>query len=506
MDSESSSGEEPPSSSLDCTLLSAVTRLEAASCCAPVTSLMLAPAPATAGITMRMNTPLSACRRRALPARSLRPPASSAMASRNQMARPGPSSASDVTHCSLCMGYGEAAEAGTACKRRRESQEPTPPLSVSLKYTVVPAASTVLLSCTCSSGRPMEHASPDRSESASAGDAANMRASGMGIVMPNSTAAGSMTAALLLALGEAVAVPVADAPAVVLAVALSVSAAEPDAVVEGDPVGDRVRAGVRVSEVEGVPVCVGDAVPVALAVTDADGVWLPDGLSLPVLDGDTPADKLPGGVTAALAVPDVLPEAAALTVGAGEPVRLLLSVGFDVLVGELLGRADLEPVPVSEGVPAGVLVAEVVPDAVDGGVTDPEPVPVADSEGSTPRDSDAVAVELSLPVAVLDAVTLDVLLGGGDTVSVEVADGRGDLVREAVGSAVLEPLTLRVAEALPVPVALDEPVSVALDESVAVWLPVLEGVGGTKQIVTASTKSQDKIMLSTALMTRNWRE
>jgi hypothetical protein len=115
-------------------------------------------------------------------------------------------------------------------------------------------------------------------------------------------------------------------------------------------------------------------------------------------------------------------------------------------------------------------------------------------------------VELSLPVAVLDGDTLDVLLGGGLAVSVEVADGRGDRVREVVGSAVRELLTLRVADALRVLVALDEPVSVSLGELVAVWLLDLEGVGGTKQIVTASTKSQDTIMLSTALMTRNWSE
>jgi hypothetical protein len=193
-----------------------------------------------------------------------------------------------------------------------------------------------------------------------------------------------MTAALPLALGDAVAVPVADAPAVVLAVGLSVSAAEPDAVVEGDPVGDRVLAGVRVSDVEGVPVCEGDAVPVVLAVTEADGVWLPDGLSLSVLDGDTPTDTLRGGVTAALAVPDALPEDAALTVAVGEPVRLLLSVDFAVLVGEPLGRAVLEPVPVSEGVPVAVLVAVVVSDAVDGGVAVPEPVPTADRDGLPP--------------------------------------------------------------------------------------------------------------------------
>jgi len=104
VDSESSSGDEPPSSSLDCTLLSAVTRLEAASCCAPVTSPMLEPAVVMAGMTMRTETPLSAACSLRAPACTLRWPCSSATASWNQMARPGPSSASDVTHCSLCMG------------------------------------------------------------------------------------------------------------------------------------------------------------------------------------------------------------------------------------------------------------------------------------------------------------------------------------------------------------------------------------------------------------------
>jgi hypothetical protein len=104
VDSESSSGDDPPSCSLDCTLLSAVTRLDAVSCCAPVTSLMLEPAVVMAGMTMRSETPLSsACSLRA-PACILRPLLRSAMASWNQMARPGPSSASDVTHRILCMG------------------------------------------------------------------------------------------------------------------------------------------------------------------------------------------------------------------------------------------------------------------------------------------------------------------------------------------------------------------------------------------------------------------
>lgn len=105
VDSESSNSDEPPSSSLDCTLFSAVTRLDAVSCCAPVTSLMLEPAVVTAGITMRRETPLlPACNLRAPTACTLRPPRSSVTASWNQMARPGPSSASEVTHCSLCMG------------------------------------------------------------------------------------------------------------------------------------------------------------------------------------------------------------------------------------------------------------------------------------------------------------------------------------------------------------------------------------------------------------------
>ena len=346
VDSESSSSDEPPSCSLDCTLLSADTRLEAASCCAPVTSPMLAPEVATAGMTMRIETPLSAaCSRRAPACTRLRPRVSSASASWNQMARPGPSSASDVTHCSLCMGYGDATEPPDSVpskRRRRTSHEPAPALSLSLKNSVTPAASVVLLSCTCSSGRPREHASPERSDSPSAGDAENMCASGMGIAMPNSTAAGSMAAGALLALGEAVDVPVADEPAVALADELSVSGAEALAVPDGEPVADRVRAGVRVSDVEAVPVSDGDGVPVVLPVTEEDGVTLLDGLGLPVAEEDEPAVSEPDGEPVALAVFAAVLEAVSLVVGSGELLRLPLIVGLLVLVGEPLGRAVLE--------------------------------------------------------------------------------------------------------------------------------------------------------------------
>ena len=274
VDRESSSSDDPSSASLDCTILRLATRLEAVSCCAPVTSAMLAPDAVVAGITMRIDTPLSAACSARAPCSRRPTPVISASASWNQMARPGPSSARDVTQRSLCMGYGDTAEKreGETAKRRRASHAPTPTLLVSLKNTVRPAASVVLLSCTCSSGSPMEHARPERRESPSAGDAENMPASGMGMAMPNSTAAGSMAAGALLALGDAVAVPVAEEPAVALADGLSVSGAEPVAVADGEPVDERVRAGVRVSDVEGVPVCDADGVVVALGVMLDDGV------------------------------------------------------------------------------------------------------------------------------------------------------------------------------------------------------------------------------------------
>ena len=469
MDSDSSSGVEPPSCSLDCTLLSAVTRLDAASCSTPVTSLMLAPEALAAGITMRMDTPpLSTACSLLAPGCLPRWPRSSARASWYQMARPGPSSASDVTHCSLCMGYGDAEPAVSASsrRRRRASHEPLPALSVSLKYSVSPVASVVLLSCTCSSGRPTAQARPERSESPSSGAAAKMRTSGMGIAMPNSTAAGSMAAGALLALGEAVEVPVADEPAVELADGLSVSGADADAVPDGEPVDDRVRAGVRVSDVGAVPVCEGDGVPVVEPVTDEDGVTLFDGLELPVREEDAPAVSELDGVPVVLAVLAAVPEAVWLVLGSGEPLRVLLDVGLLVLVGEPLGRAVLEPVPVRLGVPVVVAGGDAVTVDVPGGVPEPEPVPDAVADGSTPGDREAVAVALSLPVAVTEAEPL----------GVPVEDGRADLVavleldrlRDAVAVALREPVPVT----LPVPVELLELVPVELDDGVPVSLPV----------------------------------
>ena len=477
MDSDSSSGVEPPSCSLDCTLLSAVTRLDAASCSTPVTSLMLAPEALAAGITMRMDTPpLSTACSLLAPGCLPRWPRSSARASWYQMARPGPSSASDVTHCSLCMGYGDAEPAVSAPsrRRRRASHEPLPALSVSLKYSVSPVASVVLLSCTCSSGRPTAQARPERSESPSSGTAAKMRTSGMGIAMPNSTAAGSMAAGALLALGEAVEVPVADEPAVELADGLSVSGAEADAVADGEPVDDRVRAGVRVSDVGAVPVCEGDGVPVVEPVTDEDGVTLFDGLELPVREEDAPAVSELDGVPVVLAVLAAVPEAVWLVLGSGEPLRVLLDVGLLVLVGEPLGRAVLEPVPVRLGVPVVVAGGDAVTVDVPGGVPDPEPVPDAVADGFTPGDREAVAVALSLPVAVTEAESL----------GVPVVDGCADLVavleldrlRDAVAVALREPVPVELDDGvpvwLPVPVELLELVLVKLDDGVPVWLPV----------------------------------
>jgi len=114
--SESSSGDELPGTPLDCAVLSANTRLEAASFCLPVTSAMLSPVDMAAGMTSRTETPASAVRRRAVTCR--RAPVSSTTALWNQMASPGPNAASDVTHCCLCMGYGDATDGGASARRR----------------------------------------------------------------------------------------------------------------------------------------------------------------------------------------------------------------------------------------------------------------------------------------------------------------------------------------------------------------------------------------------------
>ena len=475
--------------------MSAVTRLEAASCCAPVTSLTLEPAVMIAGMTMRRATPLSVARRLRGPACDPCPPLSSASASWNQMARPGPSSASEVTHGSLCMGKGDVAELdSTPCRRRRRaSQKPEPSLSDSSKNTVFPAMSVVLLSCTCSSGRPMEHASPERSESASAGDDANTPASGIGIAMPNSTAAGSIAAGALLALGEAVEVPVADEPAVELADGLSVSGADTDAVPDGEPVDDRVRAGVRVRDVGGVPVCEGDGVPVVEPVADAGGVTLLDGLALPVPEEEAPAVSELDDVLVALVVLSAVPEAVPLVVSSGEPLRVELDVGLLVLVGEPLGRADFEPVLVRLGVPVAVAGGVDVSVAVAGGVPEAETVPDAVADDSAPFVNEAVAVTLSLPVAVTEAALVAVTVN--DVRADLVADLELDRLRDAVPEGVTGPVPVADNELEPVadddvvlapdgellpvpvfePVALLEPEPVELLEPVSVALlePVL---------------------------------
>jgi len=83
-----------------------------------------------------------------------------------------------------------------------------------------------------------------------------------------------MKAGLLLALSEAVAVFVADAPKVELAERLAVAVEVLAAVLDAEPVSEGVRAGVRVCVDDGVPVCVGerDDVALLLAVDEWDAV------------------------------------------------------------------------------------------------------------------------------------------------------------------------------------------------------------------------------------------
>jgi len=88
--------------------------------------------------------------------------------------------------------------------------------------------------------------------------------------MPNSTAAGKMTAALPLALGDDVAVLDADTPGVCAAEGVSVTAGVLAAELDAAIVEERVRTGVRVGDdvgvdvVAAVPVLVAELVPVAL--------------------------------------------------------------------------------------------------------------------------------------------------------------------------------------------------------------------------------------------------
>jgi len=75
-----------------------------------------------------------------------------------------------------------------------------------------------------------------------------------GMLMSNSTAAGSITAAVFVAEGVWLAVPVAVAPELLEPVGVCVSGGVSVIVADGEPVGVSVRGAVRVRDVDGVPV------------------------------------------------------------------------------------------------------------------------------------------------------------------------------------------------------------------------------------------------------------
>ncbi len=86
------------------------------------------------------------------------------------------------------------------------------------------------------------------------------------MVMANSTAAGSIAATVLDAVGVAVDVPDAVAPELLEPVGVCVSGGVSVDVADGDEVDVRVRGAVRVKLVEGVPVWLGDGVAVPESV------------------------------------------------------------------------------------------------------------------------------------------------------------------------------------------------------------------------------------------------
>lgn len=218
----------------------------------------------------------------------------------------------------MCMVYGDTLP-DVACVRRRRppSHEPEPLFSDSLKKIVLPAESVVELSCTCSSGTPIEQARPLRSVSARLGDVRKTLASASGIDRPKRIAAGSITAGLELDEGFAVPVADADAPAVMLAVGVSLSGGVAVAVAEGKLLGVRVRASVRVKDEEGVPVWLGEDVLDSLGVTG--GVVLPllDGVLLAVSEGVAPADIVDVDIPVSLGVPAPVADGVDVLVSAG---------------------------------------------------------------------------------------------------------------------------------------------------------------------------------------------
>jgi len=244
---------------------------------------------------------------------------------------------------------------------------------------------------------------PARSARPSSGAPVNMAGLLPGTLTANSTAAGASTAAVLVALGDAVAVQLADASGALDSVTVCVAGGVSVGVPDGGAERVRERGAVRVRLVEGVPVWLGDgvAVPdgdvlddrvrvgvrVTECVTEGDGVGVrvivPGGLVDGALDGDAPTDRDDVGVGVALGGRDVegLPVSLGDRVGAGVSETLLVPVADRVATGlvdgaalplglrgavrdgEVLWRALMLGLTVAAAVPLrdGVLLGEALP-------------------------------------------------------------------------------------------------------------------------------------------------
>jgi hypothetical protein len=208
--------------------------------------------------------------------------------------------------------------------------------------------------------------------------------------------------------------------------------------VEGDAEAEREKVTESVPEVEAVVdrVCV----PVADALVDAETVSevdrVPDSVGC-VAVAEKVAERVGGGVTVAdtLLEPDT------------EPVVSLLGLALSDFVALKVADRDgggdtvTEPVALRVNVPVRVGAGVTVSEPVDVAVADPvAPVPDTEGEGLTVL-ADAVAVTENDAVADSDAVTDAVCdgVGGGDT------EALTEKVAEAVGAGVTVAETVRDA-------------------------------------------------------------
>lgn len=138
--------------------------------------------------------------------------------------------------------------------------------ALALKATHEPSSQVAPPRRTCCNGSGMDSERAHRNAAPSAALLAKLLHERPGIVIPNKTAASGMAAGVLVALALLLPVALPLAPTVTVEVDVPVVLGVPVAVTSELPLEVNDLAGVRLTEVEGVPVCDLDAVVVSLAV------------------------------------------------------------------------------------------------------------------------------------------------------------------------------------------------------------------------------------------------